>query len=276
MAFELFESDAPKTAAQFKSLVRKGFYDGKDFYRVVRGHVIQTGGGTRPSCRPNSTPGPTSSARSAWAGPATNGAAIPNSTCASRPGPTSTGSTPSSGGSSKAPRSSRRSPSSRSRRSGKGLRGWPCTSRSSPSSSAGPASSPGAPRHPRSKRSRSSVAWSSAISTRTRPRPSGSTDGRSACPRPDRGSSGSRRRPTCASGRSPKPGPTPRRPRRPRSRSSATRSTAGTPISSPRAWPSSTSSRTPPGTRPAASSPSTRRATSSSSRASLMTLRTPA
>ncbi|MCX6574446.1 MAG: peptidylprolyl isomerase, partial [Candidatus Aminicenantes bacterium] len=37
MTFELFEADAPKTAAQFKALVRKGFYDGKDFYRVVRG-----------------------------------------------------------------------------------------------------------------------------------------------------------------------------------------------------------------------------------------------
>ncbi|RPJ03348.1 MAG: hypothetical protein EHM31_01080 [Candidatus Aminicenantes bacterium] len=45
MAFELFEADAPKTVAQFKALVRKGFYDGKDFYRVVRGHVIQAGGG---------------------------------------------------------------------------------------------------------------------------------------------------------------------------------------------------------------------------------------
>jgi acetyl esterase/lipase/cyclophilin family peptidyl-prolyl cis-trans isomerase len=45
MTFEFFEADAPKTAAQFKALVRKGFYDGKDFYRVVRGHVIQTGGG---------------------------------------------------------------------------------------------------------------------------------------------------------------------------------------------------------------------------------------
>jgi acetyl esterase/lipase/cyclophilin family peptidyl-prolyl cis-trans isomerase/catechol 2,3-dioxygenase-like lactoylglutathione lyase family enzyme len=45
MTFELFEADAPKTAAQFKTLVGKGFYDGKDFYRVVRGHVIQAGGG---------------------------------------------------------------------------------------------------------------------------------------------------------------------------------------------------------------------------------------
>ena len=43
MAFELFADDAPKTVAQFKALVRQGFYDGKDFYRVVRGHVIQAG-----------------------------------------------------------------------------------------------------------------------------------------------------------------------------------------------------------------------------------------
>ena len=30
----------------------KGFYDGKDFYRVVRGHVIQAGGGDAPSLPP--------------------------------------------------------------------------------------------------------------------------------------------------------------------------------------------------------------------------------
>lgn len=52
VAFELFPEDAPKTVAQFKALVRKGFYDGKDFYRVVRGHVIQTGGGDAPKLPP--------------------------------------------------------------------------------------------------------------------------------------------------------------------------------------------------------------------------------
>ena len=52
MAFELFEADAPKTVAQFKALVKKGFYDGKDFYRVVRGHVIQAGGGDAPPLPP--------------------------------------------------------------------------------------------------------------------------------------------------------------------------------------------------------------------------------
>jgi acetyl esterase/lipase/cyclophilin family peptidyl-prolyl cis-trans isomerase/catechol 2,3-dioxygenase-like lactoylglutathione lyase family enzyme len=52
MTFEFFEADAPKTAAQFKDLVRRGFYDGKDFYRVVRGHVIQAGGGDAPKLPP--------------------------------------------------------------------------------------------------------------------------------------------------------------------------------------------------------------------------------
>ena len=52
MTFALFEADAPKTVAQFKTLVEKGFYDGKDFYRVVRGHVVQAGGGDAPSLPP--------------------------------------------------------------------------------------------------------------------------------------------------------------------------------------------------------------------------------
>jgi cyclophilin family peptidyl-prolyl cis-trans isomerase/catechol 2,3-dioxygenase-like lactoylglutathione lyase family enzyme len=52
MAFELFPEDAPRTVAQFKDLVREGFYDGMDFYRVVRGHVIQTGGGEAPKLPP--------------------------------------------------------------------------------------------------------------------------------------------------------------------------------------------------------------------------------
>lgn len=52
IAFELYAEDAPKTAARFESLVRKGFYDGKDFYRVVRGHVIQAGGGGAPPLPP--------------------------------------------------------------------------------------------------------------------------------------------------------------------------------------------------------------------------------
>lgn len=52
LVFELFEDDAPRTVAQFKSLVEKGFYDGKDFYRVVRGHVIQAGDGGAPPLPP--------------------------------------------------------------------------------------------------------------------------------------------------------------------------------------------------------------------------------
>jgi len=52
MEFELFDGEAPKTVAQFRDLVRKGFYDGKDFYRVVRGHVIQAGGGGAPPVPP--------------------------------------------------------------------------------------------------------------------------------------------------------------------------------------------------------------------------------
>jgi cyclophilin family peptidyl-prolyl cis-trans isomerase len=52
MVFGLFEADASKTVAQFKTLVRKGFYDGKDFYRVVRGHVIQAGDGGAPPLPP--------------------------------------------------------------------------------------------------------------------------------------------------------------------------------------------------------------------------------
>jgi cyclophilin family peptidyl-prolyl cis-trans isomerase len=52
MTFELFDNDAPKTVAQFRALVRQGFYDGKDFYRVVRGHVIQAGDGGAPPLPP--------------------------------------------------------------------------------------------------------------------------------------------------------------------------------------------------------------------------------
>jgi cyclophilin family peptidyl-prolyl cis-trans isomerase len=45
MVFRFFEDDAPQTVANFKKLVREGFYDGRPFYRVVKGHVIQTGDG---------------------------------------------------------------------------------------------------------------------------------------------------------------------------------------------------------------------------------------
>jgi cyclophilin family peptidyl-prolyl cis-trans isomerase/catechol 2,3-dioxygenase-like lactoylglutathione lyase family enzyme len=52
MVFEFFESDAAKTVSQFKALVSKCFYDWKEFYRVVRGHVIQAGGGEAPKLPP--------------------------------------------------------------------------------------------------------------------------------------------------------------------------------------------------------------------------------
>ena len=44
MVFRFFEGEAPKTAAHIQQLVEDGFYNGRDFYRVVKGHVIQTGG----------------------------------------------------------------------------------------------------------------------------------------------------------------------------------------------------------------------------------------
>ncbi len=45
MTIRFHEKDAPRTVEAFKALVREGFYDGKPFYRVVKGHVIQTGDG---------------------------------------------------------------------------------------------------------------------------------------------------------------------------------------------------------------------------------------
>lgn len=52
MAFRFYAEAAPKTTAQIKKLIRDGFYDGKHFYRVVSGHVIQAGdvdGGSAPT-----------------------------------------------------------------------------------------------------------------------------------------------------------------------------------------------------------------------------------
>lgn len=45
MTIELFPEVAPRTVEQFRRLVAEGWYDGKPFYRVVAGHVIQTGDG---------------------------------------------------------------------------------------------------------------------------------------------------------------------------------------------------------------------------------------
>ncbi len=41
---ELFETDAPETAANFKQYVEDGFYDGTIFHRVIDGFMIQGGG----------------------------------------------------------------------------------------------------------------------------------------------------------------------------------------------------------------------------------------
>lgn len=43
MTFALDATVAPKTTAQFIKLANSGWYNGKAFYRVVKGHVIQAG-----------------------------------------------------------------------------------------------------------------------------------------------------------------------------------------------------------------------------------------
>jgi len=40
---EIFEDKAPKTAANFLTLVKKGFYNGTTFHRVIPGFMIQGG-----------------------------------------------------------------------------------------------------------------------------------------------------------------------------------------------------------------------------------------
>jgi peptidyl-prolyl cis-trans isomerase B (cyclophilin B) len=40
---ELFDEDAPKTVANFLELVRKGYYDGLTFHRVIPDFMIQGG-----------------------------------------------------------------------------------------------------------------------------------------------------------------------------------------------------------------------------------------
>ena len=40
---EIFEDKVPKTAANFLTLVRKGFYNGLTFHRVIPGFMIQGG-----------------------------------------------------------------------------------------------------------------------------------------------------------------------------------------------------------------------------------------
>lgn len=43
MRIELFEDKAPKTAGNFLTLVKKGFYNGLTFHRVIPGFMIQGG-----------------------------------------------------------------------------------------------------------------------------------------------------------------------------------------------------------------------------------------
>ncbi|QYK04357.1 peptidylprolyl isomerase [Shewanella zhangzhouensis] len=43
MTFEFFPNEAPKTVANFTRLAQSGWYEGRSFYRVVKGHVIQAG-----------------------------------------------------------------------------------------------------------------------------------------------------------------------------------------------------------------------------------------
>ncbi len=43
IVLELFEKDAPKTVANFEKLIKKGFYDGLTFHRVIPDFVIQGG-----------------------------------------------------------------------------------------------------------------------------------------------------------------------------------------------------------------------------------------
>ena len=43
ITFELFDEDAPKTVENFRTLARKGFYDGLVFHRIIPGFMIQGG-----------------------------------------------------------------------------------------------------------------------------------------------------------------------------------------------------------------------------------------
>lgn len=56
IVIELSPQFAPATAAQFKRLVRDGFYDGLSFYRVIDGFVAQGGDGSDMSEEENAEP----------------------------------------------------------------------------------------------------------------------------------------------------------------------------------------------------------------------------
>ena len=46
---ELFENEAPNTVANFVTLVKQGFYDGRDFHRVLPAFMAQGGSGKGPN-----------------------------------------------------------------------------------------------------------------------------------------------------------------------------------------------------------------------------------
>lgn len=56
VVIELAPEFAPKTAAQFKSLVSDGFYDGLTFYRVIDGFVAQGGDQSDMTDKPSAAP----------------------------------------------------------------------------------------------------------------------------------------------------------------------------------------------------------------------------
>ena len=43
IVLELFDKDAPNTVENFESLIKKGFYDGLNFHRVISDFMIQGG-----------------------------------------------------------------------------------------------------------------------------------------------------------------------------------------------------------------------------------------
>ena len=57
ITLELDHQRAPKTAANFESYVRKGFYDGTVFHRVINGFMVQ-GGGFGPDMSERATRAP--------------------------------------------------------------------------------------------------------------------------------------------------------------------------------------------------------------------------
>lgn len=57
MLIELDDEKAPLSAANFLSYVRKGYYDGTIFHRVIKGFMIQ-GGGFEPGMKQKATDAP--------------------------------------------------------------------------------------------------------------------------------------------------------------------------------------------------------------------------